>query len=104
MVKVRLIAAAFGVQEVDVSVFTDVRLMNGQDDTAVYTELFPTPNGAAVQALAESDRNDLHLGNVSMAAAVVLAPGKRPFTVGKPAKILDINHFHSSSGHLNNVC
>ena len=35
-----------------------------------------------------------------MTAAAVLAPGKRPFTVGKPAKVLDINHFHFS-GHLN---
>ena len=35
-----------------------------------------------------------------MTAAAVVAPAKRPFTVGKPDKILDINHFHSS-GHVN---
>ena len=36
-----------------------------------------------------------------MTVAAVLAPGKRPFTVGKPAKVLDINDFHFSSGPLN---
>ena len=86
------------------SVLTDVRLMGGDDDT-VYSDFFPTPlNAAAMQALAESDSKYARIGNVSITAAAVLAPGKRPFTVGKPAKILDINHFHSSSGHLNNVC
>ena len=43
------------------SAFTDVNLMDGQDDT-VYREFFATPlNAAAAQALTESDRNGLHV-------------------------------------------
>ena len=83
------------------SVFTDVRLMDGQDN-ALYTDFFPAPlNAAAAQALSETDWQELHVGNVDMTAAAVLAPGIRPFAVGKPAKSIDINHFHVSSGHLN---
>ena len=82
------------------SVYSDVTLMNGHDDT-VYSDFFPTPfSAASMQALVASDKNDLNVVKVGVTAAAVLAPGKRPFTVGKPAEILDINHFHFS-GHLN---
>ena len=82
-------------------VFTDVRLMDGQDD-ALYTDFFPAPlNAAAAQALSETDRHELHVGSVGMTAAAVLAPGRRPFAVGKPAKSINIYHFQVSSGYLN---
>ena len=78
-----------------------MRLTDGYDDTE-YTEYFPCPvNLAAAEALTDSDRNDVYVGNVGMTAEAVLAPGRRPFTVGKPAKNIDINHFPFSSGHLN---
>ena len=55
VVRIGPLAAAPGMQETDMSVFTDGRLLNGQDDTA-YTEFFPNPlRAAATQALAESD-------------------------------------------------
>ena len=84
------------------SVFTDVTLMNGQDD-ALYTDFIPAPlNAAAAQALSGTDWHELHVGNVGMtAAAAVLAPGRRPIAVGNPSKSININHFHVSSGHLN---
>ena len=50
-------------------------------------------NAAATQALVESDGNGLHVGNVDMNAAAV----KHPFIVGKPGKVLDVNHFHFST-------
>ena len=37
-------------------------------------------------------------GNVDTAASV-LAPGKCPVEVGKPDKVINIIHFHVSSGH-----
>ena len=83
------------------SVFTDVRLMDGQDD-ALHTYVFPAPlKAAAAQALSETDWHELHVGNVGMTAAAVLAPGRRPLAVGNPTKSIDINHCHVSSGHLN---
>ena len=86
------------------SVLTDVRLMGGDDDT-VYSDFFPTPlNAAAMQALAESDSKYVRIGNVSITAAAVLAPGKRPFTVGKPGKVPDINHFFTSPATRTNAC
>ena len=39
--------------------------------------------------------------DVGLTAAAVLAPGLRPFSVGKPRKMTDINAFYFSSGHLN---
>ena len=82
-VRVRPLVAAPGVQETDMSIFTDARLMDGQDD-ALYTEFFPAPlNAAAAQALSETDWHILHVGNVGMTAAAVLAPGRRPFADGK---------------------
>ena len=35
-----------------------------------------------------------------MTAAAVLATGKRPFTVAKPVKMVDINHFNFSTRYL----
>ena len=97
----RPIVAAPGMQETDMSVFTDTRLMDGQDDT-VSTEFFPTPlHAAAAPALTESDWTDVKVRHVGMTAAPVLAPGRRPFTVGKRDRFIDNNHFHVSSGHLN---
>ena len=79
------------------SVFTDGRLIDGQDATA-YNDFFPKPlSAAATQAPAESDWKE-KVENVGMAAAAV-APGRRPFTVGN--RLLDINHVHVSSGHVN---
>ena len=64
--------------------------------------MFPNPlPAAAAQAFAESDRNELHVRDVGLTAAAVLDPSSRPPTVWKSAKILDINLFHFSSGHLN---
>ncbi|CAB1112502.1 unnamed protein product [Ectocarpus sp. CCAP 1310/34] len=34
-------------------------------------------------------------------AVPVMAPGKRPFSVGKPTKIIDVNLLHVSSSHAN---
>ena len=42
VVRIRPFAAAPGMQETDMSVFPDVRIMDGQDDT-VYTDFFLTP-------------------------------------------------------------
>ena len=53
------------------------------------------------RSLADQPAHKYCRGNVGMTVAAVLAPGKRPFTVGKPAKVLDINDFHFSSGPLN---
>ena len=98
---IRPLAAASGVQEADVNVFTGARLMDGQDDT-VYTDVFPTPlNASVAQALSETDWHELHAGNVGKNATVVLDPDRRPFTVGQPTKSLEITHFRVSSGHLN---
>ena len=74
------------------SVFTDVELMDGHDDTN-YTDCFPPAlNPAAAQALEEIDKHTLLTCSVGIAASV-LAPGKRPFTVARPFT------FHVSSGH-----
>ena len=97
---IRPLAAAPDMQVPDMRVCTDVGLMDGIDDT-VYTTFFPVPlNAAAAHALEESERHALYVSSVGMTAAAVLAPGKRPFTVGKHEKMVDINHFHFSSGHL----
>ena len=73
--------------------------MDGQDNTP-YTDFFPPSlNDAAARVLEESDWHSFHVGNAGATATAVLAPDKRPFAVGKPAQIIDINHFHSS-GHL----
>lgn len=72
------------------SVFSNVQLVDGKDDTAD-TVSFSSLNAAAAQDLEESDRHALHVGN-SITSAAVLAPGKRPFTVGKPDKMIDIDH------------
>ena len=64
-----------------------------------YTDIFPPAlNPAAAQALEEIDKHTFLTGSVG-AAESVLAPGNRPFTVGKPEKVVDIYHFHVSSGH-----
>ena len=64
--------------------------------------VFPTPlHAAVVQALTKSDRRGLEVSHVGMTAAPILAPGRRPNTVGKRDDFIDINHFHVSSGHLN---
>lgn len=83
------------------SVFTDVRPLYRQYD-GMYAEFIPTPhNTAATQALGELEGSVHHWGNVGITAAVVLAPGRRPLDVCKPASILDENHFHFSSCHVN---
>ena len=80
------------------SVFTLVELMDGHDETYC-TDCFPLAlNPDAAQALEVIDKHTRLTGSVSTAASV-LAPGKRPFTVGKPEKVIDINHFHVFSGH-----
>ena len=81
--RIRALVAAPGMQERDMSVFTDTRLMDGQDDTAS-TFVFPTPLPAgAAQVLTKSDRADVEDRHVGMTAALELAAGRRPFTVGK---------------------
>lgn len=83
------------------SVFTDVRLLYRQYDS-MYAEFIPTPlNTAVTQALGESEGSVFHWGNVGITAAVVPAPGRRPFDVRKTARILGENHFHLSSCHVN---
>ena len=100
-VRARPLVAAPGVQKTDMSVFTDVRLMDGQDD-ALFTDFFPALlNAAAAQALSVTDWHELNVGNVGMTAAAALAPCRRPFAVGKPTKSVDINHVRVSSSHLN---
>ena len=102
-VRIRPLAAAPGAQKTDMSVFTDARLMDGRDDT-MYTDVFTAPpNAAAPQAISDTDWHELHVGDVVMTAAAVLAPDRRPFALGKPNKGIDINHFHGSSGHLNEL-
>ena len=64
--------------------------------------IFPTPlDAAAAQALTESDQTSVEIRHVGVTAAPVLAPGRRPFIVGKRDRFIDIYHFHVSSGHLN---
>ena len=103
-VRIRPLVAAPGTQEPNMSVFSYVRLLHVCDDT-VYTEIYPNPlNVTAAQALTELDRNGFYVGNVSMAAAAVLAPNRRPFTAGKPAENIDITHFPFPFHHLNERC
>ena len=98
-VTIRPLCTAPGMQEPDMSIYSDVQIMDGIDSTA-HTEFFPPPlNESVAQALDKSDWHALHVGD-GMTAAADLAPGKRPFTVGKPVKMVDINHFHFSTGHL----
>ena len=78
--------------------FTDVNLMVGHDE-ADNTELPPPAlNPVAAHALEEIDKHAFLIGSAGTAASI-LAPGKRPFTVGRPEKVICINHFHVSSGH-----
>ena len=73
--RMRPLVAATGLQETDMSVFTDTRLMDGQDDTASAI-CFPTPlPAAAAQVLTESDRAGIEDRHAGMTAAPVLAPG-----------------------------
>ena len=75
-IRIRPLAAAPGVQKTDMSLFTDTRLVDSQDDTCVHG-IFPCPlNAAAAQALSETDWDELHVRNVGMTAAAVLAPGR----------------------------
>ena len=47
------------------------------------------------------DWDEPHVRNVGMTAAAVLAPDRRPFTVGKPTKYREIYHIFFSSGYVN---
>ena len=97
-VGIRPLVPTPSMQAPNMSVFTDVELMDGHDETN-YTDFFPPAlNPAEAQALEEIDKHTLLTGSVGTAASI-LAPGKRSFTVGKPEKVIDINHFHASSGH-----
>ena len=97
-VGIRPLVPTPGLQALNMSVFTDVELMDGHDETK-YTDCFPPAlNPAAAQALEDIDKHTLLTGSIGTAASV-LAPRNRPFTVGKPEKVFDINHFHVSSGH-----
>ena len=98
-VTIRTLCTASGMQEQDMSICSDVQLVDGIDSIA-HTEFFPPPRDDAVaQALEKSDWYAVHVGD-GMTAAAVLAPGKHPFTVGKPVKMADVNHFHFSTDHL----
>ena len=82
------------------SVFTVVWLIYSRHHT-FYVAMLPIHlTAAAAQALKRSDNNGFRVGDVGMASAAVLAPGRRPFTAGKPAKTVDIYHFHFSFGNL----
>ena len=58
----------------------------------------PPRNPVAAQAVDEVHKHALLTGGGDTAASV-LAPVKPPFTVGKPEKVIDINHLHVSSCH-----
>ena len=97
-VVIRSLVPTPGMQAPNMSVFTDVALMDGHDETN-YTDLCPPAlNPAAAQALEEIDKHTLFIGSVGTPASVV-APGKRPFTVGKPEKVVDINYADVPAGH-----
>ena len=97
-VRVRPLAAVASVQNTDMSVFTDARLVDGQDDT-LYTDFFPaTLNGAAQRKLFQRRTGmKFSLETQDESAAAVLASGIRPFAVGKPTKSMGITHFHVPS-------
>ena len=102
-VTIRPLCTAPGMQEPDESIYSDVQHMGGIDSTA-HTEFSPPPlNDAVAQALEKSDWHALHVGD-GMTAAAVLAPGKRPFTVGKPVKMVDISHFHFPQATWARIC
>ena len=86
---------ATGIYPTPSKILTDVSSMSGASPPSLSLRLVCP---AAAQALSETDWHELHVGNVGITAAVALAPGRRPFGVGKS---IDINHFHVSSGYLN---
>ena len=51
--------------------------------------------------LAMQHEHDFVVQHPRMTAAAVLAPGMSPFTVGKRSTVFGINHFHFSTGPLN---
>ena len=62
---IRPLVAAPGMQETDMSVFTDSRLMDGHDDTAP-TDFFSIPlHAAAAEALSYRVGSDGHWGQAS---------------------------------------
>ena len=97
MVGIRPLVAAPGLHTPDLGVFTDIRLTGGFDDTP-YTSSFPNPLiTAEAQALEASSQYALHeydTDAVGPNAAAVLAPGRRPFSVRKPDKMIDVNMFY----------
>ena len=62
--------------------------------TLCSTRTFPLP------PLMLRQRASSYRVRTGMTAAAVLAPGRRPFAIGKPTKSTDINIFYVSSGHL----
>ena len=78
--------------------------MDGFDDTPPTSFFLRFLDTAESQVLEAADCHvplGYDTGNVRQTAASVIAPGSRPFSVGKAVKRIDVNTFHFSSGHLN---
>ena len=82
-----------GLAPMDMGIFLDVDLMDGYD---------PDPPESFFPPIFTNE--DLHVLTKEpcfQQAAAVLAPSPAAFTVGKPSRTIDINHFHASTGHVN---
>ncbi|CAB1112201.1 unnamed protein product [Ectocarpus sp. CCAP 1310/34] len=103
----------------DMSMFLDVGLMNGQDSDQP-GDFYPDPLGVcesvkppvafavmqdeldALKNFVAECRVKQDVGPPSLSHALaIIAPGGPAFTVGKPTSTIDINLFHASTGHVN---
>ena len=103
MVRVWLLVRAPGLQTPDLGVLTDIKLMD------VLLALKTRPSFQVPSVLQKRKRLK-HWTNMPFACMTLLpwpqccsclAPGSRPFSVGKPEKRIDVSRFHVSSAHLN---
>lgn len=95
--------AAHGLKTPDLRVLTDLNLRDGIGDSA-HTDLLPTALGSADTQSREAP--ECHTPNVYdgytvvPTSASVLAPGSRPFCVGRPTRSIDICTFQFSSNRF----
>ena len=78
-----------GRQTPDLGVFTDIRLINGFDDAPSTSSFLSLLDTAEAQVLEAADGQVPHVyepGNVRPTAASVIAPGSRPYSVGKAVR------------------